>query len=110
MSINIQETLSQGLSLLTYNGNSILPSKDNQLNIFMGIGLCSVRDGLSEGLPEYCIKKSNAIATIYNMLNHWANLPKLSSKIVIVHDESASPLLSDFLSDYDPTCVALIKI
>jgi hypothetical protein len=52
-------------------------------------------------LPEDCIKKSNAIATVYNMLNHWTNPPKLSSKIV--YDELAFPRLSDFLSNYDPT-------
>jgi hypothetical protein len=42
-------TLSQNLSLLTY-GNSIVMPKDNP-NIFMGIGLWSVKNGLSEGLP-----------------------------------------------------------
>jgi hypothetical protein len=51
MSINTSEILSQGLSLLTYNGNNIVTPRDNHLNIFMGIGLWSVRDGLSEGLP-----------------------------------------------------------
>lgn len=51
MSINTTRILSQGLSLLTYNRDNIITPKDNQLNIFMGIGLWSVRDGLSEGLP-----------------------------------------------------------
>ena len=48
---NTSNTLSKDLSLLTYNGNQIEIPKDNQLNIYMGIGLWSVRDRLSEGLP-----------------------------------------------------------
>jgi len=31
----------------------------------------------SKLLPKDCIKKSNAIATVYNMLNHWSNIPLL---------------------------------
>lgn len=52
-------------------------------------------------LPEDCIKKSNVIATVYNMLNHWTNPPEPSSSCTTqscksmchVINESASILL-----------------
>lgn len=51
MNINISETLSRGLSLLTQSANVTGTQEGHRLNIYMGIGLWSAKDGLSQGLP-----------------------------------------------------------
>lgn len=48
-------------------------------------------------LPEDCIKKTNAVATVYNMLNHWSNPPVLSRSVVC--DLVSIPLPPISLSD-----------
>jgi hypothetical protein len=88
MSINTSEILSQGLSLLTYNGNNIVTPRDNHLNIFMGIGLWSVRDGLSEGLP-IDIMQMLLSATIMRSQILEANLGKISKVIILIADSMA---------------------
>lgn len=88
MSINTSKTLSQGLSLLTYNGNSIITPKKNQLNIFMGIGLWSVRDGLSEGLP-IDVMQMLLSATIMRSQIMDANRGKSSKIIILIADSMA---------------------
>jgi hypothetical protein len=86
--MNINETLSQGLSLVTYNGNSITIPRDNQLNIFMGIGLWSVRDGLSEGLP-IDVMQMLLSATMMRSQILEANRGKSSKIIVLIADSMA---------------------
>lgn len=88
MSANIRETLSQSLSLLTYNGNSIVTPRDNHLNIFMGIGLWSVRDGLSEGLP-IDVMQMFLSATMMRSQILEANRGKSSKIIVLIADSMA---------------------
>ena len=41
-------------------------------------------------LPENCIKKSNVLTTVYNMLNHWSNSPMLedSEKAMLPQEPS----------------------
>lgn len=85
MNINTSEILSQGLSLLTRNGDNIITPKDNQLNIFMGIGLWSVRDGLSEGLPVDVMRMLLS-ATIMRSQIMEANLGKSSKVIILIAD------------------------
>lgn len=86
MNTNISETLSQGLSMLTYNGNQIKIPKDHQLNIYMGIGLWSVKNGLSEGLP-IDIMQMLLSATIMRSQITEAN-PEKSSKVVLLIADS----------------------
>src|ERR1700733_12668748 len=88
MNVNISETLTQGLSLLTYNGDNIITPKDNQLNIFMGIGLWSVRDGLSEGLP-IDVMQMLLSATMMRSQILEANRGKSSKIIVLIADSMA---------------------
>lgn len=87
MNINISEILTQGLSLLTYNGNKITTPKD-QLNIFMGIGLWSVRDRLSEGLPVDVMLMLLS-ATIMRSQIREANRGKSSKVIILIADSMA---------------------
>lgn len=86
--MNITETLSQGLSLVTYNGDNITIPRDNQLNIFMGIGLWSARDGLSEGLP-IDVMQMLLSATMMRSQILEAHRGKSSKIIVIVADSMA---------------------
>ena len=88
MSINTTRILSQGLSLLTYNRDNIITPKDNQLNIFMGIGLWSVRDGLSEGLP-IDVMQMLLSATMMRSQILEANRGKSSKIIVLIADSMA---------------------
>lgn len=87
MSVNISETLSKWLSLLTYNGNSIITPKDN-LNIYMGIGLWSVRDGLSESLP-IDVMQMLLSATVMRSQIMEANHGKSSKVILLIADSMA---------------------
>lgn len=88
MNVNINETLSQGLSLLTYNGNSIVTPRDNHLNIFMGIGLWSVRDGLSEGLPIDVMQMLLSAAIMRSQIME-ANRGQSSKIIILIADSMA---------------------
>ena len=86
MNINIAEVLSQGLSVLTYNGKHITLPKDHSLNIFMGIGLWSVRDGLSKGLPVDVMQMLLSAALMRSQIME-AN-PGRSSKVIILIADS----------------------
>lgn len=88
MSINTTRILSEGFSLLTYNGDTIITPKDNQLNIFMGIGLWSVRDGLSQGLP-IDVMQMLLSATMMRSQILEANRGKSSKIIVLIADSMA---------------------
>lgn len=88
MNVNISETLSQCLSLLTYNGNSIVIPRDNHLNIFMGIGLWSVRDGLSEGLPIDVMQMLLSAAIMRSQIIE-ANRGQSSKIIILIADSMA---------------------
>lgn len=88
MSLHTNEILSQGLSLLTYNGDNVIIPKDNQLNIFMGIGLWSVKDGLSEGLP-IDVMRMLLSATIMRSQIMEVNLGKSSKVILLIADSMA---------------------
>lgn len=86
MSINISKTLTEGLSLLTYNGNKIVTPKDNRLNVYMGIGLWSLRDGLSEGLPVDVMQMLLSAALMRSQIMEEAR--GRSSKIIILIADS----------------------
>lgn len=86
MNINTAEVLSEGLSLLTYNGNSLVTPKDHPLNIFMGIGLWSVKDGLSKGLPVDVMQMLLSAALMRSQIME-AN-PGRSSKVIILIADS----------------------
>lgn len=86
--INKCKLLSQGLSLLAYNGNDIKTPKDNQLNIYMGIGLWSVKDGLSKGLP-IDVMQMLLLAAIMRWQIKEANLKQSSKIIILIADSMA---------------------
>jgi len=88
MSININEILSQGLSLLTYNITHIATPKDHHLNIFMGVGLWSLRDGLSEGLPIDVMQMLLSASMLRSQILE-ANPNKSSKVIVLIADSMA---------------------
>lgn len=88
MNINTSQTLSQGLSLLTYNGDNIVTPKENQLNIFMGIGLWSLKDGLSEGLPVDVMQMLLS-ATMMRSRIIEANPGKISKVMILIADSMA---------------------
>lgn len=88
MNINTAEVLSQGLSILTYNGNNIAPLQDHQLNIFMGIGLWSVRDGLSKGLPVDVMQMLLSAALMRSQIMG-ANQGRSSKVIILIADSMA---------------------
>ena len=88
MSINIQDVVSEGLSILTYNGQNIATPKDNHLNIFMGIGLWSAKDGLTEGLPVDVMQMLLSAAMVRSQILQ-ANLGASSKIIVLIADSMA---------------------
>lgn len=88
MSLNTTEMLSQSLSLLTYNGDNIKTPKGNQLNMYMGIGLWSKKDGLSEGLPVDVMQMLLS-ATILRSQIKEANIDKPSKVIILIADSMA---------------------
>ena len=86
MSISTQTILSDGLSLLTYNSHTIKPPEDDKLNIFMGIGLWSVRDGLSEGLPIDVMQMLLSMSMMRSKILE--KNPEKSSKIIVLIADS----------------------
>lgn len=88
MNINKSETLSECLLHLTYNKNAIIPLKENSLNIFMGIGLWSVKDGLSEGLPVDVMQMLLSATVIRSQIIE-VHREKLSKVIVLIADSMA---------------------
>lgn len=88
MSLSINETLSQGLSLLTYNGDTIVTPRDNHLNIFMGIGLWSVNHGLSKGLPIDVMQMLLSAAIMRSQIME-VNLGQSSKIIILIADSMA---------------------
>lgn len=86
MNINTAEVLSEGLSLLTYNWNSLATPKDHPLNIFMGIGLWSIKNGLSTGLPVDVMQMLLSAALMRSRILE-AN-PGRSSKVIILIADS----------------------
>lgn len=88
MSIILHEILSEGLSLLTYNKSSLSTPKDHYLNIFMGIGLWSVKDGLSEGLPIDVMQMLLSAAMLRSQILE-TNPSKSSKVIVLIADSMA---------------------
>ncbi|MCE5319286.1 MAG: hypothetical protein LLG04_18220 [Parachlamydia sp.] len=49
--MNIQRVNPQDLSVVTYNSADLRPLKPDHSNLYMGIGLWSLKQGLSHGLP-----------------------------------------------------------
>ena len=86
--MNTNAILSQGLSLLTYNGDNMVTPKDNRLNIFIGIGLWSKKEGLSEGLP-IDVMQMLLSATIMRAKIMEANPEKSSKVIILIADSMA---------------------
>lgn len=86
--MNIDQTLSQCLSTVIYNPNSITTPKEKRLNIFMGIGLWSAKDGLSEGLPVDVMPMLLS-ATIMRSQILEANRGKSSKIMVLIADSMA---------------------
>ncbi len=84
----INDRLSQCLSLLTYNENYIKTPKDDQINIFLGIGLWSVKDGLSEGLPVDVMQMLLS-ATLMRLKIKEANPEKSSGVVILIADSMA---------------------
>lgn len=80
--------LSQSLSQLTYNADKIKTPKDNQLNIYMGIGLWSVKDGLSEGLP-IDVMQMLLSATVLRSEIKEANPKEFPTIIILIADSMA---------------------
>lgn len=83
----MNEVSKQGLNLLTYNGNTITIPKD-KLNIYMGIGLWSVKDHLSEGLPIDVMQMLLSAALIRSQIME-ANSAKPSKVILLIADSMA---------------------
>lgn len=72
-----------GLSVLTYNGNALVAPKDNETNIYMGIGLWSAKNGLSEGLPIDVMQMLLSVTLIK------AHLKKPSKIFLLIADSMA---------------------
>lgn len=72
--------ISNSLSTLTYNADRI-KLKDDQPNIYMGIGLWSVKDGLSEGLP---VDVMHMLLTAALMRSKIEESTKQPSKVIIL--------------------------
>lgn len=85
-SLTRDTTLSQSLSLLTYNGDQICIPTGKKLNLYMGIGLWSHLDHLSMGLPIDVIQMLLS-AAILRLKIVDAN-PLKSSKIIILIADS----------------------
>lgn len=85
MSVNTIRPLSE----VTYNGNSIKVPEENHLNIFMGIGVWSSGDGLSQGLP-IDVMQMLLSATIMRSQIIEANPGKSSKVIILLADSMAT--------------------
>ncbi len=88
MNVSINNSLQQDLCLLTYNGNDIQIPQDGRLNLFMGIGLWSVKDGLSKGLPVD-IMQMLLTAAIMRLQIKEAHPEKPSKVILLIADSMA---------------------
>jgi hypothetical protein len=88
MNINRTEILAQNLSGLTYNGDHLQIPQDKKLNLFMGIGLWSVRDGLSSGLPIDVFQMLLSAAILRAQVLE-ANPQKPSKVIILIADSMA---------------------
>lgn len=80
--MNINRVNPQDLSLVTYNSSDLKPLKPNHPHIYMGIGLWSLKDGLSEGLPVDVMHMLLA-AKLLQTIN-----PERSPKVVILLADS----------------------
>lgn len=86
--MNTQDVLSHNLSSLTYNGSEILIPKDEKLNIYMGIGLWSKKNGLSNGLPIDVMQMLLA-ATVLRSKIQEVNPERKPRVIILIADSMA---------------------
>lgn len=88
--MNTNETgiLSQSLASITYNGSSLNIPQDKKLNIYMGIGLWSARDGLSTNLPVDIMQMLLSAAVLRSQIRE-ANPEKNSKVILLIADSMA---------------------
>lgn len=85
--MTLNNILSQGLDVITYNSNKIKIPKDKP-HIYMGIGLYSKRDGLSEALP-IDVMQMLLPAKMMSLQIKEANLGKPSRVIILIADSMA---------------------
>lgn len=88
MNITHKEILAQSLSQLTYNGDLIQIPQREKLNLYMGIGLWSVTDRLSIGLPIDVLQMLLSAAVLRSKILE-ANLQGLSKVIILIADSMA---------------------
>lgn len=88
MNINNAGSLAQSLACLAYNGRSLEVPKDKKLNIYMGIGLWSARDGLSNNLPVDIMQMLLSAAVLKSQIRE-ANPEKPSKIILLIADSMA---------------------
>lgn len=88
MMINRQEILAQNLSELTYNGDHLQISQDQKLNLFIGIGLWSAKEGLSAGLPIDVFQMLLSAAVLRAQILE-ANPQKHSHVTILIADSMA---------------------
>lgn len=88
VNVNINQTLTQGLSSLSYNGDSVKTPVDHSLNIYMGMGLWSKKYKLSQGLPVDCMLMLLSARLMQAKINE-ANPGKSSKVILLIADSMA---------------------
>lgn len=86
---NTNQVLSNCLSTLTYNGSDIAIPKDHHLNLYMGLGLWSQKDKLSEGLP-IDVMQMLLSAAIMKMQIQQTNPGKQPKVILLIADSMAA--------------------
>lgn len=82
------EILSQSLASLTYNGGSLKIPKEQKLNIYMGIGLWSAKDGLTTALPVDVMQMLLSATVLRTQISE-ANPGKQSNVILLIADSMA---------------------
>lgn len=86
MQLNLSTQICHGLNALTYNGDALSPI-DSHPNIYMGLGLWSVKDGLSQGLPVDVMQMLLAAALM--RLKTMASSPIPCKVVILIADSMA---------------------
>ncbi|PJD94897.1 MAG: hypothetical protein CK425_10055 [Parachlamydia sp.] len=88
MNIAHEDILKQSLSQLTYNGEHIQIPQREKLNLYMGIGLWSVTNRLSIGLPIDVLQMLLSAAVLRSKMLE-ANPQGISKVIILIADSMA---------------------
>lgn len=107
--MNTLNALSQNLSSLTYNGSEIQIPKNEKLNIYMGIGLWSKKNGLSKGLPIDVMQMLLA-ATVLRSKIQEENPDKKPRVIILIADSMALREMGDLEGASKESVIDLVAL